>query len=125
LLSTGSNSLQVITFMVTDFSSMRVIMFSIIWNLNISRFFFHIDWIFRTLSKHDMWIAVECATSPALDYLIILSNLMKHCNFTCCLSLQSVDVSRCNHVTSEGLASLIDGHNSLQKISAADSLHVS
>jgi hypothetical protein len=30
LLSTGSNSLQVITFMVTDFSSMRVIMFSII-----------------------------------------------------------------------------------------------
>ncbi|CAM0949633.1 unnamed protein product [Alopecurus aequalis] len=38
-------------------------------------------------------------------------------------SLQSVDVSRCNHVTSEGLASLIDGHKSLQKISAADSLH--
>uniref|UniRef100_A0A0E0I3T4 F-box/LRR-repeat protein 15-like leucin rich repeat domain-containing protein n=1 Tax=Oryza nivara TaxID=4536 RepID=A0A0E0I3T4_ORYNI len=38
-------------------------------------------------------------------------------------SLQSVDVSRCDHVTSQGLASLIDGHNFLQKLNAADSLH--
>lgn len=38
-------------------------------------------------------------------------------------SLQSVDVSRCDHVTSEGLASLIDGHSFLQKLNAADSLH--
>ncbi|KAI4987546.1 hypothetical protein ZWY2020_020346 [Hordeum vulgare] len=38
-------------------------------------------------------------------------------------SLQSVDVSRCNHVTSQGLASLIDGHSFLQKLNAADSLH--
>jgi F-box/leucine-rich repeat protein 2/20 len=37
--------------------------------------------------------------------------------------LQSVDVSRCDHVTSQGLASLIDGHNFLQKLNAADSLH--
>uniref|UniRef100_A0A804RDE4 F-box/LRR-repeat protein 15-like leucin rich repeat domain-containing protein n=1 Tax=Zea mays TaxID=4577 RepID=A0A804RDE4_MAIZE len=38
-------------------------------------------------------------------------------------SLQSVDVSRCDHVTSEGLASLIDGRNFLQKLYAADCLH--
>ncbi|NP_001333165.1 F-box/LRR-repeat protein 3 [Zea mays] len=38
-------------------------------------------------------------------------------------SLQSVDVSRCDHVTSHGLASLIDGRNFLQKLYAADCLH--
>lgn len=41
------------------------------------------------------------------------------------LPVQSVDVSRCDHVTSQGLASLIDGQSFLQKINAADSLHVS
>ncbi|CAL4949691.1 unnamed protein product [Urochloa decumbens] len=38
-------------------------------------------------------------------------------------SLQSVDVSRCDHVTYQGLASLIDGRKFLQKLHAADCLH--
>ncbi|KAK3136736.1 hypothetical protein QOZ80_5BG0441650 [Eleusine coracana subsp. coracana] len=38
-------------------------------------------------------------------------------------SLQSVDVSRCDHVTSQGLASLVDGRNFFQKLYAADCLH--
>uniref|UniRef100_J3NE16 F-box/LRR-repeat protein 15-like leucin rich repeat domain-containing protein n=2 Tax=Oryza brachyantha TaxID=4533 RepID=J3NE16_ORYBR len=38
-------------------------------------------------------------------------------------SLKRVDVSRCDHVTSQGLASLLEGHNFLQKLNAADSLH--
>ncbi|CAO2150007.1 unnamed protein product [Urochloa humidicola] len=38
-------------------------------------------------------------------------------------SLQSIDVSRCPHVTSRGLASLIDSQRFIQKISAAHSLH--
>ncbi|GJN25783.1 hypothetical protein PR202_gb13656 [Eleusine coracana subsp. coracana] len=37
-------------------------------------------------------------------------------------SLQSIDVSRCDHVTSQGLASLVVGHNFIQKINAAHSL---
>ncbi|KAK3120669.1 hypothetical protein QOZ80_9AG0691710 [Eleusine coracana subsp. coracana] len=37
-------------------------------------------------------------------------------------SLQSIDVSRCDHVTAQGLTSLIAGHNFLQKINAAHSL---
>ncbi|WVZ50025.1 hypothetical protein U9M48_001324 [Paspalum notatum var. saurae] len=38
-------------------------------------------------------------------------------------SLQSIDVSRCHHVTSQGLASLIEGQRFIQKIYAGDSLH--
>ncbi|KAL5224659.1 hypothetical protein ABZP36_011298 [Zizania latifolia] len=38
-------------------------------------------------------------------------------------SLLSVDVSRSDHVTTKGLASLVDGHNFLQKLNAADCLH--
>ncbi|CAN6361238.1 unnamed protein product [Urochloa humidicola] len=38
-------------------------------------------------------------------------------------SLQSVDVSRCDHVTYQGLASLMDGRKFLQKLYAADCLH--
>lgn len=34
-------------------------------------------------------------------------------------------MSRCDHVTYQGLASLIDGRNFLQKLHAADCLHVS
>jgi len=41
------------------------------------------------------------------------------------LLFQSVDVSRCDHVTYHGLASLIDGRKFLQKLHAADCLHVS
>jgi F-box/leucine-rich repeat protein 2/20 len=37
-------------------------------------------------------------------------------------SLQSIDVSRCDHVTSRGLASLMDGRKFLQKLHAADCL---
>ncbi|KAF8765889.1 hypothetical protein HU200_008057 [Digitaria exilis] len=38
-------------------------------------------------------------------------------------SLQSIDVSRCHHVTSQGIASLIDSQRFIQKINAGDSLH--
>ncbi|OEL33796.1 F-box/LRR-repeat protein 3 [Dichanthelium oligosanthes] len=41
------------------------------------------------------------------------------------LLFQSVDVSRCDHVSYQGLASLIDGRNFLKKLHAADCLHVS
>ncbi|CAD6252656.1 unnamed protein product [Miscanthus lutarioriparius] len=40
-----------------------------------------------------------------------------------CNSLQSIDVSRCHHVSSLGLASLIDSQRFLRKINAAHSLH--
>ncbi|XP_066338546.1 F-box/LRR-repeat protein 3-like [Miscanthus floridulus] len=40
-----------------------------------------------------------------------------------CNSLQSIDISRCNHVSSLGLASLIDGQRFLQKINVGHSLH--
>nr|TKV94369.1 hypothetical protein SEVIR_9G289800v2 [Setaria viridis] len=39
-------------------------------------------------------------------------------------SLKSIDVSRCPHVTSEGLASLIVSQRFIQKINAGHSLHV-
>jgi F-box/leucine-rich repeat protein 2/20 len=38
-------------------------------------------------------------------------------------SLQSIDVSRCHHVTSQGLALLIDSQRFIQKINAGHSLH--
>ncbi|CAN6381971.1 unnamed protein product [Urochloa humidicola] len=38
-------------------------------------------------------------------------------------SLQSIDVSRCPHVTSHGLASLIDGQRFIRKINAGHCLH--
>ncbi|PWZ25934.1 F-box/LRR-repeat protein 3 [Zea mays] len=40
-----------------------------------------------------------------------------------CSSLQSIDVARCHHVSSLGLASLMDGQRSLRKINVAHSLH--
>ncbi|VAI28539.1 unnamed protein product [Triticum turgidum subsp. durum] len=57
-------------------------------------------------------VACSCIDDEGLELLSRGSN-----------SLQSVDVSRCDHVTSQGLASLIDGHSFLQKLYAADSLH--
>uniref|UniRef100_M8CBW5 F-box/LRR-repeat protein 15-like leucin rich repeat domain-containing protein n=1 Tax=Aegilops tauschii TaxID=37682 RepID=M8CBW5_AEGTA len=53
---------------------------------------------------------LSCLPSPEIIWLTLSSNM-------------SVDVSRCDHVTSQGLASLIDGHSFLQKLYAADSLH--
>ena len=38
---------------------------------------------------------------------------------------QSIDVSRCHHVTSQGLALLIDSQRFIRKINARHSLHVS
>lgn len=67
-----------------------------------------------TLEKLEDLAMVGCLfiDDEGLELLSTLSN-----------PLQSIDVSRCDHVTSHGLASLIDGHSFLQKINVGDSLH--
>jgi len=51
-------------------------------------------------------------------YFLCLSHFQPHL-------FQSIDVSRCHHVTSQGLALLIDSQRVIRKINAGHSLHVS
>ncbi|XP_062202323.1 F-box/LRR-repeat protein 3-like isoform X1 [Phragmites australis] len=101
LLSKGSNSLQLVASWQLDFAYTRL--------------------------ELEIWILIECIVQHHWQlnvFEVLTFDLFKasiHSNYL--LLFQTVDVSRCDHVTSQGLASLIHGHNFLQKLHAADCLH--